>query len=235
MNWPIRYCFLILIICCLLPGWGVGQCTLYGEYSYLEPPTPSGDCWAGGRNPLIIRRRDQGDLRLEDVRATLATPMSYINGLSGYDIEVTRDEYGFKVHLDSVGRLYLYVSVEEGVDTLCTRIVPLPVVPAVGSFNSRIRRKESAVVFKCQRGVSIVDDNTPFNAKFACVSYDLIRVGVDGTSQRASNRGGEWGEETRKLISLAKPGDVYVFRNIRYRSPGIEKLQVAEPLIIELK
>ena len=235
MNWPIRYCFLILIICCLLPGWGVGQCTLYGEYSYLEPRTYNGEFWVGIHNPLVIRRRDGEFVDSSNVEITLSTWKSTNAGQPARPLPSLLGRYGDKVRPDSVGTLRFLVTTPYGKDTLCARAVPLPMVPMVGSFDSKDKGAIAVNVFKSQFGVHLQNRGGMFDMRIPVFDFEVIRVGADGYSQRTHNQGGKWDEGTKKLIFIAQPGDVYVFRNIRYRSPGIEKLQVAEPLIIELK
>ena len=52
---------------------------------------------------------------------------------------------------------------------------------------------------------------------------------------RGSNTGGAFDATIRPIINRALPGDIYWFRNIRYRCPGSAQPGFAQDIAIEIE
>lgn len=79
--------------------------------------------------------------------------------------------------------------------------------------------KIHAGTFKAQRGMVAVLENFDFEAKFSVTSFTVKRIPLRGQPQEIKNRGALFLPETQALIKLAKPGDFYLFTEIRAKSP----------------
>lgn len=94
--------------------------------------------------------------------------------------------------------------------------IPQPVV--------RLGEKEDGNIsvddFNSQNGLIAWLDHFDFEAKCNVQGFNLTRISKNGTIKMITNLGGEFTEETGKLIKLANPDDIYQFTNVRVRCPG---------------
>ncbi|MCU0348558.1 MAG: hypothetical protein MUC59_16595, partial [Saprospiraceae bacterium] len=108
-------------------------------------------------------------------------------------------------------------------------------IPAVIYFGLSRGGSLSAAKFKLQKGVYASVECCGFDAKCEVVDYSIIHITHDSRIERAFNKGGRLNEETNELIQVAEPGDIYWFRNIRYRCPGTREPQLAGDISIEIE
>lgn len=76
--------------------------------------------------------------------------------------------------------------------------------------------------FKAQLGIGAFLDNFDFDAKCDIAGFNVIRSARGEDLMEALNPGSRFGGEAARLISLAKPGNYYIFQNIRCKCPGDE-------------
>ncbi len=75
-------------------------------------------------------------------------------------------------------------------------------------------------VFKAQQGVIPVLEGFEFDAKCSIQGYNLVRVAPRQDAQIVTNTGGKFSPQASGLIQQAKPGDRYLFEQIKGRCPG---------------
>ncbi|HRI34425.1 MAG TPA: GldM family protein [Saprospiraceae bacterium] len=75
-------------------------------------------------------------------------------------------------------------------------------------------------VFKAQQGVIPVLENFDFQAKCQIQSFRLVRVAPRQDAEITLNTTGRFGSEATASINKAKPGDRYLFEDIKARCPG---------------
>lgn len=75
-------------------------------------------------------------------------------------------------------------------------------------------------VFKAQQGVIPVLENFDFEAKCQIQSFNLVYVAPRQDAKIEINSGGRFAPNTAALIQKAKPGDRYLFEQIKGRCPG---------------
>ncbi len=75
-------------------------------------------------------------------------------------------------------------------------------------------------VFKAQQGVIPVLENFDFEARCQIQSFQLVYVAPRQDAKIELNSGGRFEPQTASLIQKAKPGDRYLFENIKGRCPG---------------
>lgn len=79
--------------------------------------------------------------------------------------------------------------------------------------------------FKLQDGLSSYADCCGFDARCNISEFEIIRIGSNGVTTKALNKGGQFEETTKSLIQQAAPGDMYIFRNIYHHCLYNERLR----------
>lgn len=74
--------------------------------------------------------------------------------------------------------------------------------------------------FKAQAGIIAMLDNFDFEAKCQIQGFELTRVAKRQDAVSAINRGSRYNDKSKRLVMAAKPGDVYLYTNIKARCPG---------------
>lgn len=74
--------------------------------------------------------------------------------------------------------------------------------------------------FKAQQGIIPVLEGFDFDAKCAIGGFRLVRIAPRQDPEFATNQGGRFTGEVEKLINKARPGDRYIFEEIKARCPG---------------
>ncbi len=101
-------------------------------------------------------------------------------------------------------------------------------------FNFRVRRIPDPVArlgavttstlgdgeFRAQRGIVAHLDNFDFEARCNIDGFTLTRIERRQDPVQATNGGGTFEGDARRLVDQASPGDRYFFTNIRARCPG---------------
>ena len=95
--------------------------------------------------------------------------------------------------------------------------IPDPVAKLGGNKNDGLIGSGE---FKAQRGLLAVLDRFDFDARCEIIGFSLTRIERNGDPRSITNKGGIYQAEAKRLVSLAKPGDLYLFDNVRVRCPG---------------
>ena len=74
--------------------------------------------------------------------------------------------------------------------------------------------------FKAQEGLVALLEAFDFDAKCQIQGYDLVYLPKREDAIDSSNPGGRFNDKSERLRDRAKPGDSYLFRNIKARCPG---------------
>jgi len=149
-------------------------------------------------------------------------------GVSSNDLKVSAS--GGTLKNKSKGKYDVNVSNIGGTCTITLSGGGLP----PSSFPFRIKRIPSPVAyianlmggaigngtFKAQRGIEPRLENFDFNAKCQIQGFMLRYVARRQDPEVVTNPGGGFGGQVAGLIAKAKPGDTYVFDNIKARCPG---------------
>ncbi len=94
--------------------------------------------------------------------------------------------------------------------------IPDPVAEINGSTGGEIGNG----VLKAQGGVIPVLKGFDFDARCDILGYNVIYIPRRQDPMQAVNPGGAFGGQARGLINQAKPGDQFIFDNIRAKCPG---------------
>lgn len=74
--------------------------------------------------------------------------------------------------------------------------------------------------FKAQLGLAAILEGFDFDAKCNIQGYELTRVAKRQDPVSATNRGGRYSSDAKRLVGQAKPGDTYYFDNVKAKCPG---------------
>lgn len=74
--------------------------------------------------------------------------------------------------------------------------------------------------FKAQGGVLAILDNFDFDAQCQIQNFTLVYVASRQDPVDSPNQGPRYNDKSRRLVSQAKPGDIYYFDDVKARCPG---------------
>ena len=89
--------------------------------------------------------------------------------------------------------------------------------------------------FKAQLGVGAYLDNFDFDAKCQIDGFRLVRVAQRSDPEFATNGGGRYRDEARRLVDKARPGDRYFFENVKARCPGDEAGRTINSMVFTIR
>lgn len=86
-----------------------------------------------------------------------------------------------------------------------------------------------------QLGVRVQPLNYDISATFQTLDFEMIHFSKRGGYRKLVNTGGTFSDAAKKIIRSTLTGDIYAFKDIRYRVPGSDDIFRAEDMIIEIK
>ena len=89
--------------------------------------------------------------------------------------------------------------------------------------------------FKAQPGVIPWLDGFDFDAKCKIDGFNVTRVPKRQDPIQKANRGGTFNPEVKRIIAMAKPGDVYYFENVKARCPGDAAGRKINTMVFKIK
>ncbi len=98
------------------------------------------------------------------------------------------------------------------------KAIPDPIPRIGGIRENRVGNGE----FKAQLGIAAVLENFDFDAKCDIAGYTVTRVARGEDLVEAPNPGSRFSGEGLRIKDMAKPGNSYIFTNIRCKCPGDE-------------
>ena len=136
------------------------------------------------------------------------------------ELEIFEKNGQLYIRPDSLGRVTIKVETKDGIKE---KIVNTKTLTAVGKL-SRYRANHSGKLnkgeFRVQMGIQAAIEGYDIDARCATLNYEVIRMSSEGIAKRRINQGSKFDSDSRKLISEAESGDLYIFRNILYKCPG---------------
>jgi GldM C-terminal domain len=140
----------------------------------------------------------------------------------------------FYINTDTVGLFELTVETKSGNESQILEAIPFPNI-STELGNHTNGSKLGVGEFRAQMGVRARIIGTDMEASCEVLGFQIIRISRENEAQRAINQGGSITKANRPIFDAATPGDIYWFRNIRYRCPGAETPQLATDFSIEIK
>ncbi len=186
----------------------------------------------GVDNPISIIAENERPIQLGQVTVSGYSGIEYDSLAGKNGATISGGNGDFIVRVDSFGIVDFDVKTKAGTVQKSILATPLPTVTYFGLSRGG---SLSAEKFKLQKGVVASVECCGFDAKCAVIDYSIIRITHDNRVDRAINIGGRLNEAANQLIQAAQSGDIYWFRNTRYRCPGSREPQLADDFSIEIK
>lgn len=89
--------------------------------------------------------------------------------------------------------------------------------------------------FKAQGGVGAYLDNFDFDATCQVVGFELVYVPKRQDPVPVQNPGARYGDDARRIVNMAKPGDTYFFNNVRAKCPGDNASRQINSLVFNIR
>lgn len=139
--------------------------------------------------------------------------------VSGNGVSLSGGNGKYTARASSPGRATVTVS-GEGLKatTFDFRVKQIP--DPVAKINNSTGGEIGNGVLKAQGGVIPVLENFDFEARCDILGFNVIYIPRRQDPMQALNPGGAFGGQARALINQAKPGDQFIFDNIRAKCPG---------------
>lgn len=185
----------------------------------------------GADNHVSILGMQEQSISKDQVSAFLCTFYQYSHKKEPIPLEITKENGGFKVHVDSLGWVEFRVKIKGAIEKIRVDIEPLRANCRVaGKVNGKLSVQE----LTAQMGVIAYMDMEGLNGRCNVKSFELIRIGADGTVSKLKNKKGRFEEQAQEIIKKATKGDLYIFRDIDYYCP-LTEIQRAENMIFEIE
>lgn len=110
--------------------------------------------------------------------------------------------------------------------------VPIPnPTPLLGAFRNASDTVQLGK-FKAQTGIRLAFEDTELNGKCELISFQIIHL-INGylNPKAVLNKGPKFGTDASRLMADAKPGDIFIFNDIKIKCPGESNERVLTPLI----
>lgn len=150
-------------------------------------------------------------------------------------LEIVEEEGAFLVQVDRVGKVIIEVQTKKGLQSTSFPAQALTAVAKISKYKANTEQKIKAAELKAQSGV--IANIEHYNIYGTCTidSYQVLQMANGRVVRRAYNVGGKFQAATRAIVRTAASGDVFIFKQIRYRCPGHEEAQKLEDIILEVE
>jgi gliding motility-associated protein GldM len=89
--------------------------------------------------------------------------------------------------------------------------------------------------FKAQGGVGAFLDNFDFDATCQIQGFNLVHVAKRQDPVESNNGGARYNAKSKRLVSRAKPGDIYYFDNVKAKCPGDKNGRPINSMVFKIK
>jgi hypothetical protein len=181
-------------------------------------------------NPIRIVVQQSEPVSIKQLNATIQAYNS-----AKVPIEIALGSGYFIIRPDTIGIVELNITIGDTIETKTLRVRPMEAVGRLGRHGANTDKKIGIGEFKAQMGIIANVECCGFDAKCQVLGYQILRISNRNQSDRTVNKGGRFEENTRKLVMKAESGDIYIFRQIKYKCPGSENPQRLEDMIFEIE
>lgn len=150
-------------------------------------------------------------------------------------IEIVEGNGYFVIRPDTIGTVEMNITIGDTIEIKTLRVRPIEAVGRLSMYGANTDEKIGVGEFKAQRGIMAVVECCGFDARCSVLEFQTIRISNQNQVERRINKGGRFEEATREVVLKAESGDIYIFRQIKYKCPGSEKPQRLDDMIFEIK
>ncbi|MEZ5039967.1 MAG: GldM family protein [Saprospiraceae bacterium] len=150
-------------------------------------------------------------------------------------IEIVEGKGYFIIRPDTIGWVEINITIGDTIETKTLRVKPIEAVGRLSKYGANTDEKIGIGEFEAQMGIIASVECCGFDAKCNVLGFQTIRINNRNQVERRINKGGRFEEATREIIMKAESGDIYIFRQIKYKCPGSEKPQRLDDMIFEIE
>lgn len=140
---------------------------------------------------------------------------SVLVSISGVDGSVKGNGNNYIVNVNQPGICNLIVNSDELEIPSIFRFVSKPIPDPIPILGVKGKTQFDMEDFKNQKCLRALIENFDFDVSCEISSFNIQRIGMREDPVNVINQGEQFSEETLKLIQLAKPGDTYMFMDIK--------------------
>ena len=150
-------------------------------------------------------------------------------------IEIQERNNHFVIYPDTIGIVEISIDLGDTVEIKKIKVKAIEAVGRLGRFGANIDKPIKKGEFKAQQGIAAIVEGYDIQARCKIYGYQLLRISKRNRVDRSINKGGRFEQKTKEVINKAETGDLYIFREIRYRCPGSNKIKRLADMIFEIE
>ena len=178
---------------------------------------------------------------LFEVVAQQNSPISFekisafqLDGSKRKSIEIRPVNKNYIIKPDTIGLIEINVDLGDKIKRKVIRVRTLDVEGKLGKYSAITNNKIGIRELNSQYGIIAWIVCCDINGKCKMIEYEIMRINNNNPIERVINKGEKFEEKSKKLLSKAESGDIYIFRKIKYRCPGTNHLQRLHDMIFEI-
>lgn len=181
-------------------------------------------------NPIRIVAQQNEPVSINQLNATF----------QGYDsekepIEILEGKGYFIINPDTIGIVEINIRIRDTIETKFLGVKPIEAVGRLGRYKANTDKKIGVGEFKPQTGIIANIECCGFDARCKVLGFQTIRISNRNQVERTINKGGRFEEGARGIIMKAESGDIFIFRQIKYKCPGSGESQRLDDMIFEIE
>ena len=178
---------------------------------------------------------------LFEVVAQQKSPVSFekisafqLDGSERKSIGIRPANKSYIIKPDTLGLIEINVDLGDKIERKVIRVRPLDVEGKLGKYSAISDNKIGKRELNLQYGIIAWIDCCDIDGKCKMIEYEIMRINNNNPIERVINKGEQFEEKSKKLLSKAESADIYIFRKIKYRCPGTNRLQRLHDMIFEI-
>ncbi|TVM02565.1 MAG: hypothetical protein CV087_09400 [Candidatus Brocadia sp. WS118] len=181
-------------------------------------------------NPIRVVAQQNEPVSIKQLNATIQVYNS-----EKVPIEIVEGRGYFIIRPDTIGIVELNITTGDTIETKTLRVKPIEAVGRLGRYGANTDEKIGIGEFKAQMGIIANVECCGFDARCQVLGYQMLRISNRNQIDRTVNKGARFEENTRGIIMKAESGDIYIFRQIKYKCPCSENYQRLDDMIFEIE
>ncbi|MFK7936173.1 MAG: GldM family protein [Saprospiraceae bacterium] len=141
----------------------------------------------------------------------------------------------FVVQPDTIGVLSIQIELKDTVEMKRFQVSPMKAVGRLGRFTAKGSKKMKVTELCMLEGIQATIECCGFDARCQVVGFETILAKKQNGIERLMSKGGRFTDSVQQLFATACRGDFVIFRDIKYRCPGVNLIQRLEDMVFEIK
>ena len=150
-------------------------------------------------------------------------------------IEIQKRGNYFVIHPDTIGIVEIKIELKDTIEIKRIRVKAIEATGKLGRHRANTNESIKKGEFKAQQGIAAIIEGYDIDASCKIYGYQILRISKRNEVERKINKGARFKEESKLLINKAESGDLYIFREIKCRCPGSDKIERLLDMIFEIE